>query len=67
LVLLHFTLETISTEGSPASMVHQLLSPFFTPGSLPFEEVKFNIYDEDDAGIHADAMEDLANTISKSV
>ena len=48
-------------------MVHQLLSPFFTLGSLLFEEVKFNIYDEDDAGIHADAMEDLANTISKSV
>ncbi|KAH9984520.1 hypothetical protein BJV77DRAFT_966057 [Russula vinacea] len=65
LVLLHFTLETISTAGSPASMVYQFLQPFFTEGSLLFQEVKFNIYNEDDAGIHADRMEDLARIISK--
>ncbi|KAH9974873.1 hypothetical protein BJV77DRAFT_968328 [Russula vinacea] len=34
-------------------------------GSLLFQEVKFNIYNEDDAGIHADRMEDLARIISK--
>ncbi|KAH9990729.1 hypothetical protein BJV77DRAFT_1068791 [Russula vinacea] len=66
LVLLHFTLETISTAGSPASMmVYQFLQPFFTKGSLLFQEVKFNIYNKDDAGIHADRMEDLARIISK--
>ena len=67
LVLLHFMLETISTTGSPASMVYQFLQPFFAKGSLLFQEVKFNIYNKDDAGIHADRMEDLASIISKSV
>jgi hypothetical protein len=29
-------LETISTAGSPASMVYQFLQPFFAKGSLLF-------------------------------
>ncbi|KAH9984523.1 hypothetical protein BJV77DRAFT_966060 [Russula vinacea] len=65
LVILHFTLETINTEGSPANVVHQFLQPFFSSGSLLLEEVKFNIFDEEDADAHADKMEHLAGTISR--
>ncbi|KAH9983730.1 hypothetical protein BJV77DRAFT_1072644, partial [Russula vinacea] len=63
LVILHFTLETINTEGSPANVVHQFLQPFFSSGSLLLEEVKFNIFDGEDADAHADKMEHLAGTV----
>ncbi|KAH9984339.1 hypothetical protein BJV77DRAFT_966235 [Russula vinacea] len=65
LVILHFTLETINTEGSSANVVHQFLQPFFSSGSLLLEEVKFNIFDEEDADAHANKMEHLAGTISR--
>jgi hypothetical protein len=65
MIILHFTLETITTTGSPANMVYDFLKPFFPSDSLLFKEIKFNLRDEDVAGMHADEMEDLARVIAE--
>jgi hypothetical protein len=61
----HFTLETITSVESPANMVYQFLQPFFIKGSLLFQEVKFNLTNEDAAGTHASKLEDLVETLSR--
>lgn len=67
MIILHFTLATITTTGSPANMVYEILQPFFPADSLLFKEIKFNLTDEYVAGTHATEMEDLACIIAEWV
>ena len=46
-------------------MVYDFLKPFFPSDSLLFKEIKFNLRDEDVAGMHVDEMEDLAHVIAE--
>jgi hypothetical protein len=66
LFILHFVLEGISTAGSPANVVHEFLWGFFKDTKrLIFEEVTFNLSDDNASGEHEDNMAFLARTLAK--
>lgn len=66
LIILHFVLEGISTAGSPANIVHEFLRGFFKDSKrLIFEEITFNLTDEDATEEHADNIAFLSKTLAK--
>lgn len=68
LIIINLVLAGVSTQGAPATMVHEFLKSFFKDdGSLIYEEIIFNIEDEDGAETHAATMAKLADKLSRSV
>jgi hypothetical protein len=65
LIILHLTLKTITTRGSPANLVHGFLSAFFRDeDALIFEEVPFDLEGKGD-GTHTAYMKTLAKQFQK--
>jgi len=68
LIIINLVLAGVSTQGAPATMVHEFLKSFFKDdGLLIYEEIIFNIEDEDGAETHAATMAKLADKLSRSV
>jgi hypothetical protein len=67
-IILHFTLYSIPTGGSPTSMVHKFLRGFFKKSeSLFFEEIAFNLKDDKATTRHLKEMSQLAKKLKKQV
>jgi hypothetical protein len=63
LLILHFVLNTISVDGSPANTVYEFLKGFYkVEGTLVFETVRFNLNDEVES--HAKEMKKLVTSIN---
>ena len=66
LLIIHFTLEGVSTIGCPANVIHEFLRGYFkNERSLCFKEVVFNVPDEDAADAHQEKMAVLVDELSK--
>lgn len=66
LIILHFVLEGVSTAGSPANIVHEYLRGFFKDSKrLFFEEIPFDLTDEDAMEDHADTITLLSRTLAR--
>jgi hypothetical protein len=66
LVLLHFILESLELEGTPARLLHTYMQAFVPQQSLTWEEVKFNLGDEEQLVRHQKAMAKLAQRLSRT-
>jgi hypothetical protein len=57
-------LGSIPTAGSPANLVHDFLRGFFKHDrSLEFQEISFNLPDEDEVDLHINRMKDLVEVL----
>ena len=64
LLIIHFHLDSISTKGSPASLIHEYLLPFFKDStSLHLEEVSFNLPKDRDVMLYHNQMKTLVEQL----
>lgn len=65
LLLLHFVLEGIKTDGCPPYLVNTFLQGFLQPTALRFEEIRFNFNAEADVQAFQKRMETLLLTLQR--
>jgi hypothetical protein len=66
LVVLHFILESLDLEGTPARLLHTYMQAFVPRHSLTWEEVVFNLADEEQLVVHLKAMAKLTQRLSRT-
>ena len=66
LVILHFILESLDRQGTPARLLHNYMQAFVPHESLTWEEVIFNLGDEEQLADHRNAMAKMAQRLSRT-
>src|SRR5712664_3870642 len=66
LLVLHFILQCLDGNGSPAHLLYQYMQGFIHPSEVVYEEISFNLETFEQVINHGHAMNEMAQCLSSN-